>query len=460
MPEKQTVEWKSSWRDEYLKCVCGFANAQGGVLEIGRDDRGTVVGLADSKKLLEDIPNKINNSMAIIADVDLREQGGLEYLVVTVEPYPYPISYHGRYYYRSGATNRELTGNALDEFILKKQGRTWDGVPVPHVNASDLDIVAFRDFRRKALSSKRLTEADVALSDEELLDSLLLTDGDYVKRAAVLLFHEVPEKWVTGAYVKIGYFETGADLMYQDEVHGPLITMTDKVVEMLYSKYFKGLISYDGLQRIETYPVPLEACREAVLNAIVHRDYSSGVPIQIKVFPDEVIIYNDGRLPENWTVSDLLTWHRSMPHNPNIANVFFRSGQIETWGRGIEKIRTACEAEGRPTPVFAATGTEIRVSFSTAITDASVSVNVIESVSDHPLTPTQRTILRLISDSPSSTASAISEKVGITQRRVASNIAKLKTLGLIERVGSDRAGHWRVLGEANPPPHTTPSRPR
>ncbi|MDR0415939.1 MAG: ATP-binding protein, partial [Propionibacteriaceae bacterium] len=133
MPEKQTVEWKSSWRDEYLKWVCGFANAQGGVLEIGKDDRGTVVGLADAKKLLEDIPNKINNSMAIVADVDLREESDLQYLVVTVAPYPYPISYHGRYYYRSGATNRELTGNALDEFILKKQGRTWDGVPAPRV---------------------------------------------------------------------------------------------------------------------------------------------------------------------------------------------------------------------------------------------------------------------------------------------------------------------------------------
>jgi len=447
MSEMQTVEWKSSWRDEYLKWVCGFANAQGGVLEIGKDDHGTVVGLANSKRLLEDIPNKINNSMAIIADVDLREKSGLEYLVVTVESYPYPISYHGKYYYRSGATNRELTGNALDEFILKKQGRTWDGVPVPYVKVSDLDVVAFRDFRRKALSSKRLTEEDLAVSDAELIDSLRLTDGDYLKRASVLLFHEQPEKWVIGAYVKIGYFESDSELMYQDEVHGPLITMADKVMEALYLKFFKGLISYEGLQRIETYPVPWAACREAVLNAIVHRDYSTGVPIQIKVFPDEVIIYNDGRLPENWTVDDLLTRHRSMPHNPGIANAFFRSGQIETWGRGIEKIRAVCEAEGRPAPVFTATSNEIKVSFATPITDGGVIEDVIESVSDHQVTDAQRAILRIVSGNPFITTSAIAEKVGITQRRVASNIAKLKTLGLIERVGSDRAGHWRVLSQ-------------
>ncbi|MDR2162907.1 MAG: hypothetical protein LBO70_03050 [Clostridiales Family XIII bacterium] len=166
---------------------------------------------------------------------------------------------------------------------------------------------------------------------------------------------------MTGAYVKIGYFETSSDLLYQDEVHGPLITMADKAVDLMYSKYFKGLISYDGLQRIETYPVPRAACREAVLNTIVHRDYSTGVPIQIKVFPDEVIIYNDGVLPENWTVAELLARHRSKPRNPNIANAFFRSGQIETWGRGIEKMETACNDEGRPAPVFDATGGEIKV---------------------------------------------------------------------------------------------------
>ncbi|MDR3069602.1 MAG: putative DNA binding domain-containing protein [Propionibacteriaceae bacterium] len=444
MPEKQTVEWKSSWRDEYLKWVCGFANAQGGVLEIGKDDRGAVVGLTDSKRLLEDIPNKINSSMAIMADVDLREEGGLEYLVITVEAYPYPISYHGKYYYRSGATNRELTGNALDEFILKKQGRTWDGVPVPQVRVEDLDMVAFREFRRRAMSSLRLTEADVAVSDAELLRSLRLTDGDYLKRAAVLLFHEQPEQYVIGAYVKIGYFETGADLMYMDEVHGSLITMADKVVDILYSKYFKGLISYDRLQRIETFPVPIAACREAVLNAIVHRDYGTGVPIQIKVFPDEVIIYNVGQLPEHWTVADLLARHSSMPHNPNIANAFFRSGQIETWGRGIEKIEEACKAGGHPAPEFVATGTEIRVRFTTPITEVDFGDRFGEDIGDVRLNASQVNILRLMSADPRITTQVISERVGTTKRQVEVNIAKLKALGLVERQGSARNGTWQV----------------
>jgi ATP-dependent DNA helicase RecG len=443
--EHQVVEWKSSWRDEYLKWVCGFANAQGGILEIGKDDDGNVVGLSGPRKLLEDLPNKVNNSMAILVDIDLLSEGGQKYIRITVEPYPYPISYHGKYYYRSGATNRELTGNALDEFILKKQGKTWDGVPVPHVKVSDLDIAAFREFRKQALSSKRLTDKDLRMGDEELVDNLLLTDGNYVKRAAVLLFHENPEKWVTGAYVKMGYFETDSELKYQDEVHGPLITMADKVVDLMYAKYFKGFISYDGLQRIETYPVPMAACREAVLNSIVHRDYSSGVPTQIKVLPDEVAIYNDGQLPENWTVSDLRKRHRSMPHNPNIANAFFRSGQIETWGRGIEKIDSACREEGRPTPVFETTTTEIKVTFSTPISDTTVGERVGERVGEKPnLNDTQQKILNLMSANPEITAKLLAEAIGISARKVEVNISKLKKAGLVERKGSDRKGTWLV----------------
>jgi ATP-dependent DNA helicase RecG len=243
----------------------------------------------------------------------------------------------------------------------------------------------------------------------------------------------------------MGYFETDSELKFQDEVHGPLIMMADKVVDLIYAKYFKGLISYDGLQRIETYPVPMAACREAVLNSIVHRDYSSGVPIQIKVFPDEVVIYNDGQLPENWTVADLRKRHRSMPHNPNIANVFFRSGQIETWGRGIEKIDTACREEGRPSPVFEATATEIKVTFSTPISVATVGENVGENVGEKPsINDTQQKILDLMSANREITAKLLAEEIGISTRRVEDNISKLKKAGLIERKGSDRKGTWLV----------------
>ena len=131
--ESQSIEWKESWRDEYIRWICGFANAQGGKLIIGKNDKGTVVGVANAKKLLEDIPNKIKDILGIVVDVNLRREKGKDLIEIIVEPYPYPVNYKGEYYYRSGSTKQELKGAALDKFLLEKQGKRWDAVPVPRV---------------------------------------------------------------------------------------------------------------------------------------------------------------------------------------------------------------------------------------------------------------------------------------------------------------------------------------
>ena len=206
MPESQHTEYKQSWRDEYLKWICGFANAEGGVLVIGRNDASEVVGLKDAAKLLEDIPNKVRDLLGILVAVNLRNEGALEYLEIEVEPYPNPISHKGKYYLRSGSTLQELKGAALDRFILRAQGKTWDGVPVPHVSLADLSSAAISSFRKLATASGRLDRKLLDEADPILIEKLKLTEGDYLKRAAVLLFHEDPERFVTGAFVKIGFF--------------------------------------------------------------------------------------------------------------------------------------------------------------------------------------------------------------------------------------------------------------
>ena len=104
--------------------------------------------------------------------------------------------------------------------------------------------------------------------------------------------------------------------------------------------------------RIERYFVPEEALREALLNALCHKQYQSGVPIQISVYEDKLYIANCGCLPENWTLENLMSKHASSPYNPNIAHVFYLAGFIESWGRGIEKICSACEKDGVPQPEY------------------------------------------------------------------------------------------------------------
>ena len=111
-----------------------------------------------------------------------------------------------------------MTGYALDELILRKYGRTWDSSPVPRVSVSDFYNDVFDVFRKKAVSSNRLALEDAAVSNAELLRALKLAEGEYLLRSALLLFHQDPEQWCFGSFVKIGYFEDDADLRYQDEI--------------------------------------------------------------------------------------------------------------------------------------------------------------------------------------------------------------------------------------------------
>lgn len=152
-------------------------------------------------------------------------------------------------------------------------------------------------------------------------------------------------------------------MRYQDEIHGNLFEQIEKTTELLFTKYIKALISYEGLNRVETYEYPKEAIREALLNAIAHKDYSGGVPIQISVYNDKLMIWNEGQLPENWTVQNLLEKHASRPYNPDIANALFRSGYIESWGRGTIKIINECKKAGIPEPVFTYDSSDISVEF-------------------------------------------------------------------------------------------------
>ena len=352
MAESQNIEYKTIWKDEYLKWICGFANAQGGTIFIGKDDDGHIVGVNNAKKLLEELPNKITTVLGIVADVNLHETAMGDYIEIAVEPQLNPVSCKGEYYYRSGSTKQELKGAALDQFLLGKQGKHWDGVPVPNVTIEDLKTETFDFFRKKGIKSNRLNDDVLTDSNELLLANLKLTDGKYLKRAALLLFHPDPEKFVTNAYIKIGYFESDSDLRYQDEIHGNLFEQVEKTMDLLFTKYIKAMISYDGIYRVETFEYPKEAIREALHNAVAHKDYTGATPIQISVYNDKIMIWNYGRLPENWTIDTLQKKHSSVPHNPDISNAFFRIGYIEAWGRGIRKMNEQCAAAGLPQPLY------------------------------------------------------------------------------------------------------------
>lgn len=350
MPEQQNIEYKQSWHEDYLKWICGFANANGGVIYIGKDDKGNVVNVPDYKRLMDDIPNKVRNAMGITVEVNLHEEHRNYFIEIITQPYSVPISVRGRYYYRSGSTKQELTGASLNEFLLKKSGKTWDDVIEQRASFDDIDEKAVKIFLVASENAGRLPENNQGLSIPELFEKLRLTEMGQLKRAAIILFGKDPGKFYPSTFVKIGRFgKDDTDIIFQEVEEGNLIVLLQAVLNQLNHKFLIRTIEFEGVHRIEKGEYPYAAIREMLLNALVHRNYM-GAPVQIRVYDDKISIWNEGILPEGLTLASLKRSHSSRPRNPIIADVAFKGGYIDTWGRGTIKILDACKAAELPEP--------------------------------------------------------------------------------------------------------------
>ncbi len=352
--ESQTVEFKEEWRDEYLKTVCAFANTDGGVLYIGVNDEGEVVGVDNIKKLIEDLPNKVMNAFVVAVDLEMKEENGVPFLKMTVQKSHNALSYHGKFYARSGSTTQELKGGALQRLLLKTNNLSWDEIGVENADYDDIDTGTVTRFVIKATEYNRLPSGIDSNNIKLLFQNLkLLTKEGLLTRAAILLFGKEPARFFRCAIFKIGRFRgtDATDLIIQDKIEGNLFVMFEQALDFLKSKYLLSPISYKGMQRVETLEIPDKAIREVILNALIHRDYTSPTAISLRVYDPTVSIWNDGEL-ENLNIEDLSREHESFPRNPLIADIFYRAGYIEAWGRGTLTIIEETTKSGLPKPSF------------------------------------------------------------------------------------------------------------
>ena len=181
MPEDQATEWKAAWHDDHLKVLCGFANAKGGRLLLGYDDSGRILGVPDSKRLLEELPQKIPQLLGITPSIQLLPANGHDTLEIRVTASNVPISLRGRYYQRNGSVTKELQGTSLNEFLLHKSGLTWDAVIEDRASFDDIDPTAIQRFLADARKTDRLPDSET-LPIPELLEKLGLGSGRNLAR--------------------------------------------------------------------------------------------------------------------------------------------------------------------------------------------------------------------------------------------------------------------------------------
>ena len=409
---------------------------------------------------MEDIPNKIVTHLGIVADVNLHTDDGLDYIEIVIEPSNIPIAYKGTYHYRSGSTKQELRGTALQQFILKKMGRSWDDVPNERATLDDIDRNAIDYFLRKGIEAQRIPDDLREASTKDVLDSLGLIDNDgYLKNAAILLFGKNPLSFFPSVAFKIGRFgKDEADLMFQDIIEGNIIQMADRVMELLQGKYLVSPVRFEGMQRYETLEIPKEALREILYNAIAHKDYA-GPDIQMHVYDDHIEVWNEGELPEGYTEETLMGRHSSKPRNRNIANAMFKAGFIDTWGRGYMKIREGFEAAELPMPRVQnfCGGVEVTVQRTKFMKMMHISDNVSRDVAEDVADKyTERQLLIInalkkhvaddVADKAVPNTKYLAELLGVNRKTIQRELSLLQAKEVVRWVGSDRSGYWVLTG--------------
>ncbi|MDI9597256.1 MAG: ATP-binding protein [Atribacterota bacterium] len=435
MIESQTTEFKASWRDEYLKSISAFANTNGGKLLIGFDDRGNPIGVRNSKKLLEDIPNKIINKLGITPSVELIKEQNKEIICISVQPAPTMISYNGKHYIRCGSTTQEVNGTELSQLILKKAGKTWDSLfsEVGLENINEKTVDRFRELANNKISS--ISKSD---SINKIFSNLDLINNDKkIKNAALLLFGNNPQNNFISAKSRVGRFKSSINIADTVIAEGNIFNQLEIVLEAI-KKHLNVKFEIKDIQRKDVWDYPLEAIREAVINSLIHKDYLSTAEIQIKIYDDKIWIWNPGKLPSELKVDDLKKDHSSYPRNPLIANVFYLAGYIERWGSGTKRIVDLCKEQGLPEPEYK----EEQGGFSVWFFKDIYSEEILQKI---VLNERQIKAVLYVKEKGKITNKEYQQICSVKKRQTTDDLKELENMKIFERIGTTGKGTYYKL---------------
>lgn len=373
--ESETVELKQSTaeRDQAARALCAMLNHKGGKVIIGVSPKGEVVGQEVSDRTIERLVQQFGKiDPPAFPSVDrVPVADGLEAIVVTVptgnSP---PYSYNGKAWRRVGNTNRSLSRDEYNKMVVQfvHAARRWENEPEPGWAVTDLDVDLIQETVDRAVEIGRLMNPD-ARDPFALLRGFGLTAGDVPLRAAVVLFGKKDRMMAeyTQCTVKAARFlgTDKSEFLDNRQFHGNAIELLDNSQRFVLEHLrIASRFDPDSFVRIDEPAYPPLAVREALANAICHRDYSfGGGAVHVAMYDDRLEITSPGRLPAEITPEDLYVPHRSVPWNPLVANVFFRRGIVEAWGQGTLTIAKLAAAAGLPRPEIEEAGGAVTIRF-------------------------------------------------------------------------------------------------
>ena len=349
--ENTTVEFKEKINESMFNAISAFSNKNGGIIYIGISDKKEIKGLEYTNNMLGGLTNKIVNMLGIHPQIDCIKINKKDVLQIKIEKSTLPVSYKGKYYTRVGNTTREMQGEELRSFFIK--GTSWDRL-TGNYNLDEIDPDTVRKFIRMASRNGRLKTADEDEDIKTILKKLKLIIDGKLTNAATMLFGKNPQKYFINALVRVGRFKDETTIIGDRRIEGNLFKQIEEAEEAI--KNFINVryeITGEQLTRKDIWDYPLEAIREALLNAVIHRDYFKyNVQTQIKIFNDWIWFFNIGGLPEGITLEQLKTTHPSVARNPLIVHIFYLAGLIEEYGSGIGRIIDSLKEANLPEPEF------------------------------------------------------------------------------------------------------------
>ena len=438
-PEGQTLEFKRQWTDRALEDLAAFANTDGGTLLLGIRDDGEIVGARADDRELQRMANLIAAHLGITPSIRVLEMQRLPVVEIRSEPAPGLVPYNGRYLRRVGTTNRDFSPNELARHILTRSGRSWDSLP-SEWTLEEIDPEALRRFAR--LARARLPYFDPS-HPEQSLRNLNLLEGERLKNAGVLLFGKRPQRLFPQAQVRIGLFR-GTEILDSHDFTGTLWDQLDgamarfrQVLKVRFDIQVEEP-SLEGLQRKEVWEYPLEALREAVVNALIHRDYTYPADIQIRLEEDRLEVWSPGELPPPLTPEALYGPHSSVLRNPLIAQAFYFAGVIERWGTGTTRIIRLCREQGLPEPDFANWQGGFRVTF---LQDPYTP----ERLRKLGLSERQIKAVLYVKEHGKITNTKYQEITGVRKRQASNDLKNLEERGILVKKGTTGKGTFYVL---------------
>jgi len=441
--ESEILELKESFNKEAVQSISAFANTKGGTLLIGINASNEIVGTQIGDESIQNYMNQIKQatSPSIFPDIETILIDGKAIIIISVDEFPVkPISYKGRYYKRVQNSNHVLNLSEISNMHMQSLQLSWDAYEYPNGSLSDIDIIKVNTFIEEVNSSGRF------YSEETVMDTMgklkYFLNANKPSNAAMLLFAKEPLR----QHIRVGRFKDDITIIDDRQISLSLFEAADETLKFIKT-YLQVAYEFDGnIKRNEKWNYPIQAIKEIVLNAIVHRDYTATSDIQIKIYDDKITIFSPGKLYGDLTLEQLKRRdYQSSLRNKLVAEAFYLIGEIEKYGSGLLRVEKELESYPNLNFTFDEIANGMLATFEIVIEKSSVKSSVKGSVKGSVKSSVK--IIEIMRSNKSVTIAQLSARLNISHRAIEKQISNLKKKNLIERIGPVNGGYWKVFDE-------------